>query len=55
MASRNIFMILSIRRKEIINRVWERIQYNNENNIYLSLGYTSYETAAKFGNNVHLL
>jgi len=41
--------------EEIANRVFEIIQYNNETNIYLSLGYTTYGKVAKFGNNVVLL
>ena len=40
---------------EIANRVFEIIQYNNETNIYLTLGYITYGKVAKFGNNVILL
>jgi len=35
------FIIGDIADEEIANRVFEIIQYNNETNIYLSLGYTT--------------
>ncbi len=49
------FIIGNIADEVIANRVFEIIQYNNETNIYLSLGCTTYGKVANFGNNVVLL